>query len=150
MGALSDLIEEIEHVLKGYVEAMLWANAVCDIEGCEDRAAGSDCEHSNGAEKKFSLSDFSDADQTSMRDDVEDFVLGNLADFRKYLEEREYDPSQGTVADYFGHDFALTRNGHGAGFWDRGLGRLGDRLSEASKVYGSSDIYISSDGPSVN
>ena len=30
-----------------------------------------------------------------------------------------------------GHDFWLTRNGHGAGFWDRGLGEVGDALSEA-------------------
>ena len=29
----------------------------------------------------------------------------------------------------FGHDLALTRNGHGAGFWDRGLGEAGDTLT---------------------
>ncbi len=39
-----------------------------------------------------------------------------------------------------GHDFWLTRNGHGAGFWDRGIGVLGDRLSKAAKVYGSVDL----------
>ena len=39
-----------------------------------------------------------------------------------------------------GHDFWLTRNGHGAGFWDRGLGELGDRLSEAARIYGS--VYL--------
>ena len=36
-----------------------------------------------------------------------------------------------------GHDFYLTRCGHGAGFWDRGLGGLGDRLTEISKTFGS-------------
>lgn len=41
-----------------------------------------------------------------------------------------------------GHDFWLTRNGHGAGFWDRGYGALGDELSKAAKVYGSCDIYV--------
>ena len=45
-----------------------------------------------------------------------------------------------------GHDFWLTRNGHGAGFWDRGLGELGDRLSKAAHVYGSSDLYVGDDG----
>jgi hypothetical protein len=42
-----------------------------------------------------------------------------------------------------GHDFWLTRNGHGAGFWDRGHGELGKRLSEACKPYGSCDLYVS-------
>lgn len=40
-----------------------------------------------------------------------------------------------------GHDFWLTRNGHGAGFWDRGLDAVGDRLSDACKPYGSVDLY---------
>lgn len=34
-----------------------------------------------------------------------------------------------------GHDFILTANGHGAGFWDRGLGARGDRLTKASDGY---------------
>lgn len=34
-----------------------------------------------------------------------------------------YDPEQA------GHDFWLTRNGHGAGFWDRGLGEVGEKLT---------------------
>lgn len=45
-----------------------------------------------------------------------------------------------------GHDFWLTRNGHGAGFWDRGLGKRGDRLSKACKPYGSLDLYAGDDG----
>jgi hypothetical protein len=45
-----------------------------------------------------------------------------------------------------GHDFWLTRNGHGAGFWDRELGEVGARLSDASKAFGSFDLYIGDDG----
>jgi hypothetical protein len=41
-----------------------------------------------------------------------------------------------------GHDFWLTREGHGTGFWDEGLGELGDRLSEATEPYGSGNIYV--------
>ncbi len=36
-----------------------------------------------------------------------------------------------------GGDFYLTRNGHGAGFWDRGYGNIGTQLSKAAKIYGS-------------
>ncbi|MCP4963363.1 MAG: hypothetical protein GY925_29360, partial [Actinomycetia bacterium] len=36
-----------------------------------------------------------------------------------------------------GGDFYLTRNGHGAGFWDRRYGNVGTHLSKAAKIYGS-------------
>ena len=45
-----------------------------------------------------------------------------------------------------GHDLWLTRNGHGAGFWDRGYGPDGDRLTELCKPMGSDDAYIGDDG----
>jgi hypothetical protein len=44
-----------------------------------------------------------------------------------------------------GHNFWLTRVGHGAGFWDRGLGELGERLTKASKAYGNIDPYVGDD-----
>lgn len=45
-----------------------------------------------------------------------------------------------------GHDFWLTRNRHGAGFWDRGYGAVGEHLTEASHVYGKVDLYVGNDG----
>ncbi len=45
-----------------------------------------------------------------------------------------------------GHDFWLTRNHHGAGFWDRGLGERGDRLTKAAQAYGGIDLYVNADG----
>ena len=54
-----------------------------------------------------------------------------------------------------GFDFCLTRNGHGAGFWDRGItderpdgkpGNLGDYLSDACKPYGTLGLYKGDDG----
>lgn len=59
-----------------------------------------------------------------------------------------------------GHDFWLTRNGHGCGFWDRDelnvpavdeegktTGKtLGDALSEAAKAAKECDLYIGDDG----
>ena len=43
-----------------------------------------------------------------------------------------------------GHDFWLTRNGHGAGFWD-GNYINGDILTKISKEYGVTDLYIGDD-----
>ncbi len=44
-----------------------------------------------------------------------------------------------------GHDFWLTRNDHGAGFWDRSLGELGDNVSKISTELGGRDIYEGDD-----
>ena len=41
----------------------------------------------------------------------------------------------GLDAAQTGHDFILTANHHGVGFWDRGLGEIGDRLTEATRGY---------------
>lgn len=45
-----------------------------------------------------------------------------------------------------GHDFWLTRNGHGAGFWDRGLGAIGDKLTAAATEAGPVDLYVGDNG----
>ena len=38
-------------------------------------------------------------------------------------------------SDRAGHDFWLTRNGHGAGFWDGDYGEDGDALTEVAKRF---------------
>lgn len=40
---------------------------------------------------------------------------------------------EGMEASQAGHDYWLTSRGHGVGFWDRGLGEQGERLTEACK-----------------
>ena len=45
-----------------------------------------------------------------------------------------------------GHDLWLTRNHHGAGFWDRGYGPDGQRLTQLCKPMGTDDAYIGDDG----
>jgi hypothetical protein len=45
-----------------------------------------------------------------------------------------------------GHDFWLSRNGHGTGFWDRGHGKLGDSLHSIAKYYGEVSLYLGDDG----
>ena len=46
-----------------------------------------------------------------------------------------------------GHDFWLTRNHHGAGFWDGDYPEdIGDQLTVASHAYGEVDLYFGDDG----
>ena len=73
---------------------------------------------------------------TSMKEDVVDFVKGN----KEVLEQSKLSDDQ------IGHDFWLNRNGHGVGFWDRGLGEIGTKLSEAAEVYSGIDLYVGDDG----
>ena len=46
-----------------------------------------------------------------------------------------------------GHDFWLTRNGHGAGFWDGDWPEpYAEILTKGSKAYGEFSIYLGDDG----
>lgn len=48
--------------------------------------------------------------------------------------------------EQLGHDIILTANHHGAGFWDRGLGELGQSLTSIAHNVGSYDLYVGDDG----
>ncbi len=48
-------------------------------------------------------------------------------------------------AERAGNDYWFTRNGHGTGFWDRGLGDAGDKLAAAAR-YSSRNLYRGDDG----
>lgn len=46
-----------------------------------------------------------------------------------------------------GHDFWLTREHHGAGFWDRGYpDNIGELLTNAAHSFGEFSLYIGDDG----
>lgn len=45
-----------------------------------------------------------------------------------------------------GHDLWLTRNGHGAGYWDGDYPKaVGERLTEAARALGGCDFYVGDD-----
>ena len=55
--------------------------------------------------------------------------------------------SDGDWLGSFGHDFWLTRNGHGAGFWDGDYSEpAATVLTELSKTFGESYLYVGDDG----
>ena len=80
-----------------------------------------------------------------------DAMLSDCAQFLAYCEETGLDPfpdygrADYSNAELSAHDFWLTRNGHGAGYWDRGL-ETGDALSDAADTFGSADLYVGDDG----
>ena len=112
--------------LRAYVECALWST---------------NDEDDNPLDAVFSIDDIDPKTLHGMRDDCADFIWANRADLRKYCESMHSGQWPGMTRA--GHDFWLTRNGHGAGFWDRGLGALGNRLSNSAQVYG--DVYLWAD-----
>ena len=75
--------------------------------------------------------------ETQFREDITNFL--NLLQEEGVVWREHMDDEQ------FGHDFWLTRNGHGAGFWDRGLGELGQVLTKWAKTFGDCDLYVGDD-----
>lgn len=60
------------------------------------------------------------------------------------------DTAKETLSKYddgsVGHDFWLSRNGHGAGFFDRGNEDVWDELQDAAKKFKEVDLYLGDDG----
>ena len=74
-----------------------------------------------------------------------DTLAAMVQDCQKFQEENAADIAG--ECDRAGHDFWLTRNGHGAGFWDGDWpDDSGGRLTEASKKYGEFNLYVGDDG----
>lgn len=94
-------------------------------------------------------------DKNYTLDDFAPEALGRaIADCRVFQEANaddiynaDYAPGSGewSNAERAGHDFWLTRNGHGAGFWDRGLREIGERLDKAATAAGPCDAYLGDD-----
>ena len=86
-------------------------------------------------EDDFESHEFSKEALAIMRADCDAFYDDNQEAIDRYDYER------------CGHDFWLTRNGHGAGFWDGDYPKEdGDKLTEASKAFGETWLTIGDDG----
>jgi hypothetical protein len=109
----------IERITHAYIVCALWAST--DDEG-------------NPMDDRYEPSDVALGSLQSAMSDITDFVEANRELLGDMDDER------------IGHDFWLTRNHHGAGFWDRGLGERGNQLTAAAHVYGSSDCYVGDNG----
>lgn len=89
----------------------------------------------------FGPDDLSDEARKELREEIESFLEENAEDLQAAL-----DSGTGYSEGHIGQDIALTRNHHGAGFWDRGLGAVGTRLTDAAHNLGAFDLYPLADG----
>jgi hypothetical protein len=73
-------------------------------------------------------------------EDCKAFQEANAADLAEYAR------ITGRAMESAGIDFWLSRNGHGAGYFDRGNGAVFDRLQDAARVWSSRDVWLGEDG----
>lgn len=124
---------DLHDFVSGYLECLKWSTSGnadgADVDNLEDFAF-SDCAYACAV-----------ADCTA-------FFTANHADLIKAAAAYGVLIVEGDSGMAMaGHDFWLTRAGHGAGFWDGDLPEeLGARLTEASKTAGNCEPYIGDDG----
>ncbi|WP_174817195.1 hypothetical protein [Nocardia brasiliensis] len=134
---------DVDSAVRGYLEAKLWTS--CDelfpdadndlppsIPGVDRR------DHHERLDEYYDVDDIDGEYVESTRADIVDFITAQPLAVRIYMSKRRAHVASADMSEYFGHDFLLTRDGHGAGFWDRGLGAVGEYLSQNARVYGSS------------
>ncbi len=104
-----------QEFINGYIECMLWSTM--DDEG-------------NYLDESYGKEDISFDCLSKINADCKSFIeaAGPLLN--------AIDPSSA------GHDFWLTRNGHGTGFWDRNMGETGERLSLLASSFGEFYVYV--------
>ncbi|WP_133617809.1 hypothetical protein [Leucobacter luti] len=127
---------EREHLYDSYYGAAMWSTPRTD-EGGNDLGKFQD---------EYDEEDLSDVLKNEMKDDLANFMISNRQLVNEYMVSDAIGQDRNERMAQLGHDFWLTRNRHGSGFWDRGLGELGDRMTSAAKTHGSVDLYIGDDG----
>ena len=118
-------LTRLDDFTTAFIECALWSST-----DRSDDSGGSPLDDNYGPE------DIEPGTLAEMVRECEEFQAGN----RAHLDAAEMTDEQA------GHDFWLTRNRHGAGFWDRGLGKVGQLLTDAAHAYGSVDLYVTDSG----
>ena len=136
--------------VQGYVEAMFWTEDAPGVDTEEfltdeyqEAMAEGQCDGTIPGDVGFNEL-HPDFLATILRE-CETFQKENAADLAEAYDRDGYTPERA------GHDYWLTRNGHGTGFWDRDeldADGLGDRLSDAAR-YSEVNLWFDPDTRTV-
>lgn len=135
--------EDLHPFTQAYITAMLWTETsffpMCEWHTEETQEAVREGSSDGPLPQDAGYSDIHPDTMIQIHTECSDFRRNN-ARWLSVAAARGYSDEQA------GHDFWLTRNGHGAGFWDRevldedGLGR---QLSDAAKECGERNAWFS-------
>lgn len=126
-------LANLDSFTDAYVTCALWSSHD------ESNDAGGD-----PMDQNYSAQDIAPPTLAAMIADCAKFQTDNAADIAAAIEGSGNGSLVYSDAGA-GHDFWLTRNHHGVGFWDRGLGDVGKRLTSAAHAFGEVDLYIGDD-----
>ena len=127
---LNETIKKFDTFTQAYVDAALWSSTDDDDEPLD---------------KNYNVDNI-----------TTDTIKKMKADCQKFQEEAGKLYSDGGWDDsQAGHDFWLTRNGHGAGFWDRtekeGYDKTaGKKLTDMAKEYGEFDLLVDKENETIH
>jgi hypothetical protein len=119
----------IPRLVREFVNTLLWS----ETDDSDPERGG------KPLDDNYSFKDMSQEALDKIEKDVRAFL-----DKASDLIENDTDKHQGDFKQAM-HDFCLTRNGHGAGFWD-GDWSNGDELTKISKSFGELNAYVGDDG----
>lgn len=112
-------MDAVKEIVNGYLDAVYWLN--------DD-------------EQEMGMSD------AYLSQDAKDGIYKDCERFFELSYELIFSEDYTDNLDQVGCDLYLTRNGHGAGFWDRDYpNNLGDKLTEIVNVHFSEECYYLSD-----
>lgn len=162
---MSSAITGLDTFTRAYIECALWSST-CDPYGtCPDCGTDNQVLCRWNAEQEHVCMNCSDREPNyeppmDRNYSVEDLAPGTLARMvadcerfqRDMIEDIAWDnlarfPHRYSTQEKAGHDFWLTRNHHGAGFWDGDWTEpAATRLTDAAHAFGECNLYVGNDG----
>lgn len=122
-----------ESMVDSYLATALWSSSDRDPDDPEREDMPLD--------EKYSIEDVSEESRVRAQKDVDVFLKKAKDIISKIDSDYVLDEAMA------GHDFWLTRNSHGAGFWDGDYpDEIGEALTELSDEFGGVDAVIGDDG----
>lgn len=157
-----DTWRKLDAFTQGYVEAAMWTltdtRYVCDYCGHTQRNEPDMYDREDLAyvcpkcEIAAVHEESDNADYLGLQDIADSTIRAAIRDCAAFQETYRDDLADASIelgrsgSDH-GQDFWLTREGHGAGFWDRGYSKaLSQCLTDGAHAFGSGDWYVGDDG----
>ena len=123
-GEAADKFSSLDSFLQGYIEAAFFTET--------GYSENEDLEHA-------SFCELAESAIVEAQEDCFEFQA-SAAQWLEKAREYDYDMEQA------GRDFWFSRNGHGAGYFDRKIGAAAEALQELAHKQGSRDMYRGDDG----
>lgn len=128
---------DISCMLRAYIECALWSS------NDESTPSGGEPFDAN-----YGPENLANSALDTMRRDVERFARENYETIQACADRCRLRGGESTLWEQAGHDFWLTRNHHGCGFWETPdwPEKEGAKLTDNAHAFGETYLYLGDDG----